>query len=298
MAATLAYIASDNRSGSTLLDQLLGGHPEMVSVGELRRLGAFLAPGQACTCGAPLRECEFWAPVLEGLPDDAVGTDLLPRRGGQAGGLAAQAGVLATPLALLRPLRRVLPGLQRAQARARATWAIVDRIRAVSGAGVVVDSSKNADQLKLLYEARPEAVRVIYLVRDGRGVALSKAKRVGVPFWRGAVSWTASNLRLLAALRSIPAAQRLTMRYEDLCADPERELRRATEFLGLTHDPALARLDRSGRHNIGGSPHRFSTSEVAIRLDDRWHAAVRGATAVQFGLLGGWLNAMLGYRRR
>jgi hypothetical protein len=294
--ASLVYIASDNRSGSTLLDQLLGGHPEMVSVGELRRLGAFLAPGQACTCGAPPRECEFWGPVLEGLADEEVRTDLLPRSGGQIAALAAQGAVLAAPLGLLRGAR--LPALGRVRERARGFWGVVDRIHAVSGARVVVDSSKNADQLKLLFEARPEAVRVIYLVRDGRGVALSKSKRVGVPFWRGAASWTASNLRLLAALRSIPAAQRLTMRYEDLCADPDRELRRATEFLGLTHDPALARLDRSGRHNIGGSPHRFTTGDVAIRLDDRWHAAVRGLTAVQFGVLGGWLNAMLGYRRR
>ena len=150
----------------------------------------------------------------------------------------------------------------------------------------------------MLSLARPDALRVIFLVRDGRGVALSKAERRGMPFWRGAVSWTASNLRLLLALRSVPAARRLTVRYEALCADPEREMRRIAAFTGLSYDAALTRLDRSGRHNIGGSPHRFDAGPAAIRLDDRWHGFVRGWRAVQFGLLGGWLNALLGYRRR
>jgi Sulfotransferase family len=172
------------------------------------------------------------------------------------------------------------------------------RAAAQAGAGWVIDSSKTSEQLRVLSVTRPEALRVIFLVRDGRGVALSKAQRRGRPFWWGVVSWMTNTLRLLMALRSVPAAQRLTVRYEALCADPEREMRRIAEFTGLPFDPAITRLLRDGRHNIGGSPHRFDSGPAAIRLDDRWHGLVRGWRAVQFGLMGGWLNALLGYRRR
>ncbi|HEU0076850.1 MAG TPA: sulfotransferase [Longimicrobiaceae bacterium] len=287
--ATVIYIASDNRSGSTLLDQLLGGHPAAVSVGELRRLADFVRRDEPCTCGLPVRECPFWGPVLAAEPE--VETAALPRGASRVAELGTQALLLAAP----RPLLGRAKG---ARARAEGCWRVADRAAAEAGAGWVVDSSKTPEQLRMLSLARPDALRVIFLVRDGRGVALSKAQRRGMPFWRGVVSWTASNLRLLMALRSVPASRRLTVRYEALCEDPEREMRRIAEFAGLPYDPALTRLDRSGRHNIGGSPHRFDAGPATIRLDDRWHGFVRGSKAVQFGVLGGWLNALLGYRRR
>ena len=38
----IVYVLSDTRSGSTLLDQLLGAHTQIVSVGELHWLNAYV----------------------------------------------------------------------------------------------------------------------------------------------------------------------------------------------------------------------------------------------------------------
>ena len=60
MAKKLIYIMSDNRSGSTLLDQLLGGNPSIMSLGEVHHLTAYALDDRGiydpvhplvCSCG-------------------------------------------------------------------------------------------------------------------------------------------------------------------------------------------------------------------------------------------------------
>ncbi|MBM3507047.1 MAG: sulfotransferase, partial [Alphaproteobacteria bacterium] len=48
---TILCIVGDSRSGSTLLQYLLGMQPDVATVGELRRLGQLLAEGRPCSCG-------------------------------------------------------------------------------------------------------------------------------------------------------------------------------------------------------------------------------------------------------
>ena len=78
--------------------------------------------------------------------------------------------------------------------------------------------------------------------------------------------------------RGIVAAEKLLSRldpsmwtqvqYEDLCADPQAELKRLCAFLGL--DPCRINLDfRSAGLHVFGNKMRLS-SEQNIRLDDKW----------------------------
>ena len=62
---SVLYIAGPGRSGSTLLDTMLGQIDGFVSVGELRNLWARgLGDGWPCGCGAAVRDCPFWSSVL------------------------------------------------------------------------------------------------------------------------------------------------------------------------------------------------------------------------------------------
>ena len=61
----VVYIMGYGRSGSTILDTILGNHPDLESVGELLhavRL-AFLED-EFCACGQRASECPFWTEVL------------------------------------------------------------------------------------------------------------------------------------------------------------------------------------------------------------------------------------------
>ena len=63
---------ADNRSGSTLLQNILAQSDECFSVGELAMLKGHLVQESSgkrwnwkCSCGEPVSECNFWKPLIE-----------------------------------------------------------------------------------------------------------------------------------------------------------------------------------------------------------------------------------------
>ena len=67
----LAIVGSD-RSGSTLLDNMLGGVPGAFSAGEIRYMWERgFAEGRLCGCGRKIVDCDVWSKVIERLPPDA-----------------------------------------------------------------------------------------------------------------------------------------------------------------------------------------------------------------------------------
>ncbi len=89
-------------------------------------------------------------------------------------------------------------------------------------------------------------VRLLVLVRDGRDVALSIRS---LPFgannaWAAAGDW-AEGIRLgMRAAERYPANV-LTVRYEDLVANPGDEVRRICDFLGLMFGEQMLEIERS-----------------------------------------------------
>jgi hypothetical protein len=182
------------------------------------------------------------------------------------------------------------------ESAARRYWQRVDGIATVAGAGIVIDSSKSPDQLELILSEAGHEVRVIHLVRDGRAVAYSESTR-GANYARAVLRWAWINSRIVRMLKSAPAARSVEMRYEDLCAHPAETLRRALESIGITYHPMMAVLDKVGRHNIGGSQHRFNPEDTKITTDEKWRARSTRWMAAQFAVLGAWLNSRFGYSR-
>jgi hypothetical protein len=101
-----------------------------------------------------------------------------------------------------------------------------------------------------LHAIWPEA-RFVVLVRDGRDVALS-VKRV--PFgannaWAAAHTW-ALGVRLgQEAERKYPERV-LTVRYEDVVADPQSQVTRLCEFLGLPFEEDMLAIERTDPSKI------------------------------------------------
>ena len=65
-ATTVVYIAGSGRSGSTLLERMLGGLPGFVNAGEIndmfRRMARY---DELCGCGLAFSACDFWVGVGE-----------------------------------------------------------------------------------------------------------------------------------------------------------------------------------------------------------------------------------------
>lgn len=298
----LLYIVSATRSGSTLLDLLLGNHEHAVSIGELRRLHEHFADDSPCTCGTTVRGCEFWREIGQelrrhGLVLQALQTSI-PKPPRCLGFLPNAIEVLPCFVGrrLLEVVGRCAKSLGEALQVAGNCWMVIDAIAEKTAAGVIVDSSKWPDQFKLLYLLRPQQARVIYLVRDGRGVTASWLRRNQWPVWRLALSWSMNNLRAILLLAGVPKHRRLFVRYEDLCRDPKGQMQRICAFAGLPFQERVLVLDLHNRHNVGGSSHRFDASETRILLDDRWRKTISSKQLAEFNRIAGWLNSLLGYR--
>jgi hypothetical protein len=281
---TVLYIGGSGRSGSTLLERLLGAVPGVATLGEVVHLPTRgLVEGQTCGCGEPLTTCPFWGPVGE----EAFG------------GWAAVDGPEWQALQHRVDRNRHLPLLAvPATASFRRDLADhIDRLERlylaaarVSGASVLVDSSKHASTAFALRHARRVDVRFVHLVRDSRGVAYSWTKEVArpetaddelMPTYSPAAAagwWDAFNV-MLTALRATGAPiDRL--RYEDVLVDPAAALRRILAPTGLALEPGWdgfltpegARLGPS--HSVAGNPMRFRTGTIPLRRDDAWRDAL------------------------
>lgn len=282
---TVVYIAGAGRSGSTLLERLLGAVPGVATLGEVVHLPARgLVEGERCACGQPLSHCPFWGPVGEEAFGGWAGVDgegwralqLRVDRNRHIPRLVAPTGSLKDDLA------------EHADRLARLYRAAAH----VAGASVLVDSSKHASTAFVLRHLPDVPVRLVHLVRDSRGVAYSWTKEVARPEAEDGTAmptyspssaagwWDAFNL-LITAYRAT-GRDVLRLRYEDVLDDPAAALRAVLAPTGLPLEegwdafltPEGARLDAS--HSVAGNPMRFRTGTIPLRHDDAWRRSLPG----------------------
>ncbi|MGI9263472.1 MAG: hypothetical protein ACR2QU_01000, partial [Gammaproteobacteria bacterium] len=73
---TVLYIAGAGRSGSTVLDRVLGAVDRSQSFNELYRVYEDGFAGMSrCACGAQIDECDFWRPVIGSIEDLSAQVD-------------------------------------------------------------------------------------------------------------------------------------------------------------------------------------------------------------------------------
>nr|WP_229399220.1 sulfotransferase [Micromonospora okii] len=285
MSARVLFVGGLGRSGSTLLELILAQHPDVCAVGEVVHLWERALGGdERCGCGERFTACDFWQRVGEHAFDGWSTVD--------------RAEVLALKDAVDRT--RHIPRLARAELPAdqldevRRYADLYTRIyaaaAAVTGARIVVDSSKHASTAFALRWADDLDLRVLHLVRDSRAVAYSWAKQVRRPevvdaeaymptFSPLTVSklWTAQNTAFHLLATRAPVVR---LHYEDFTADPRGTVARVRRFAGLADDPdALRVLDPSPAplvpaHSIAGNPLRFRSGPLRVRQDDAWRTAL------------------------
>jgi len=141
--------------------------------------------------------------------------------------------------------------------------------------------------------------RFVVLVRDGRDVALSLRR---MPFgpnnaW-AAAQWWARGIRAGERAQREHAGAVLTVHYEDLARDPEREVPRICDFLGLTYTPEMLALERADRSKIVSEQASwFPTIFDGINTHavGRWQREMSPRDQRLFAALAGPELARLGY---
>jgi hypothetical protein len=272
------YLLGKGRSGSTLLSMALGEVDGVFAAGELRffwRRG--LVEDRRCACGARITACPVWGAVAGRLADL------------DGEGLARDSEAVFRWGAAPRLVAGRTRGWTALERWSAATSRLIDAVAEVTGAEVVVDSSKWPTDPGVLGRVDAIAPFSLLLVRDPRAVAWSWQRTKAhhdleqprdmdrFPAWHSGLSWTSRNLVAGLATRRSPGP-RMTLRYEDFTADPAAGLTAIGRFLG--RDVALSRvLDGSTLrvtegHTLAGNPTRFGGSDVTIRPDDEWRTGL------------------------
>jgi hypothetical protein len=284
------FIGASGRSGSTLVERVLGQIPGFFDVGELRFIWERgLLGNQLCGCGRAFDSCGFWNDVGEEAYGGFHKVDVdevlalkrsvdrlryIPRHV-----LAAEFGFNNTGLAeRVERYGAILERLYRA-------------IQNVSGAKVIVESSKPVPYAFLLNTLPFMDLRLIRLQRDSRAVAYSWARRKPRSEIRDrlvllpqagplAVSWKLTQNSALLTLASRMVAHSSLLKYEDFVHDPTVWTAKVlTELdLGTADDLAFVRgrrLTLTASHTVAGNPMRFQVGDVEVRPDEEWKVKMR-----------------------
>lgn len=296
------YIASPSFSGSTVLTMLLGGHPDVVTVGELKG-GQENLDTYTCSCGALIRCCPFWLRLVATLADHGYTYDLSDRRTMPAFGMPS--AVLADRvirrrfgsrffelsrdvfLALWPGCRRRITYIQ------NYTQDFIDILLRQVGASVFVDSSKDPIRIKYLSQMPSIELYVVHLIRDGRGVSNSARKNERITVAAAAAEWRNTNLEIERVTRRHCAGRTLRVSYEAFCDSPERVLTEILGFAGLGDQYSLPEAATRELHLLGNRA-RLRTV-LPLRVDESWREQLQNADLTVFEQIAGNLNRRYGY---
>jgi hypothetical protein len=304
------YILSAGRSGSTLLNLVLGSHSQAVAVSELTQLPDDIRRKRTCSCGERIHECSYWqqvaAQIREQMGIDAwrdpyslrLGYICDPRRQNLPPVTARYrlAWKIRHGLVYLGESGLRLPRWTRREfdTGIRNTHRLHDIVRAVSGRPVVVDASKSYLKGLALYLERPRRTRLILLSRDGRASFYSRL-RDGYGRNQSLKAWRNYYRHALPLLeRRVPREHVIHVKYEDFASDPAGQLERICAFAGLAFEPAMLDLSTRVQHVTSGNDMRMAT-KVRIRPDTAWRTGLRPADSRFFETWAGATNRRLGY---
>ncbi len=319
----LIYILAASHSGSTLLSMLLGAHPGACTVGELKISSMGDPQKYRCSCGEPIINCLFWKKVAFSMNKKGISFNL------------------ATPhmnisdtenkyfAKLLRPMYRgrIIEVFRDLLLSIHPNWrsylktiqtrnsVLVETLTEITGAKVVIDSSKIGIRLKYLLKNDNFDVYVIRLIRDGRGVALTYVnpmqfadatdpelragglggyrKSITLTFKQAVYEWKKANEEAEHITKNIKKSRLIEIKYETLCTKTEDALNHIYSIIGLESNKSIRDFRSVTQHVIGNGMRLDRTSKVA--LDERWKTQLSETEFNIFNEIAGNLNRKYGY---
>lgn len=275
----LLYVLGRGRSGSTVFTNVLGELDGFFSGGEIRYFwDPVVVRESLCGCGTPVRDCVVWSHALNRLSDvdvehvSALQHDIVKEQ-------------RTYKLLRYRRTRRWSALEKYAEVMSR----LYDALAEVTGARVIVDSSKRPSYAAFLRSVPGIDPYYIHLVREPRASAYSwryrrheSSRGEGQEVTRrGALDatlrWDLLNLGSDAIIRRTGANRALRMRYEDFVAQPRQHVELARI---LVNEPPsdLPFIDEhtvrlGANHTIAGNPSRFLTGTIQLKDTREWRQA-------------------------
>jgi len=245
---------SDQRSGSTLLDNILSSAPNAISVGELRLLSDHINKGKfgrtwnwECSCGKNINKCPFWSEVIANL--DKMGYDRVTNTV-----LEKNSNKNNITITILNNIYKI--------------------IYQIKNNKVIIDSSKNEYQALALYQNSEIKMKIIYLKRDIRAIAYSKHKwekkfnGENTSLLKKMLACKIKEIKLRSVANKIKRDDIMIVNYESLSKSTSSTINEIIEKFGLDPFEIPKYVYSGNQHTIAGTPNRFTKKK--IKYDDTW----------------------------
>jgi hypothetical protein len=271
------YIMGMTRSGSTLLDRILGAIYGFFSLGEFYTVwDQYVIGNRLCGCGVPFKECDVWRAIFDAA------------YGGFENSEAKEMSRIRNALFRTRQLPYLFMPSYRSWLNKKipAYLDSLDKLyRAVvttTSSKVVVDSSKLPTYAEGLHLIPSIDLFIVHLIRDPRGVAYSWQKvKKGIdgtamnrmnPAVTAAI-WNTCNLTS-EVMRRRNGVPYLCIHYEDFIRQPRATVQQILKLVGesTAATPFVSdhEVELGITHNVEGNPDRFQSGVVRLRVDDGW----------------------------
>lgn len=285
----LIFIASIGRSGSTLLESMLGAHSLVETTGELHIWPHEILEGgvQPVGSGLMIDECPFWVEMkkrLDPLSQPApqlhhfrelhhAGKTLRIERLGDLRNerLTSDAHAMMMQYGINNyHIFRTFADVVEDTTGTRPEW--------------LVDASKDVYRLNWLYRSGLFNIKVIHMVKSPRGFVYSVTKQFldrDVPNHnlkrlyfgaRQSLAWTTQNQLFSTFARNhLDDSSYMLLKYETLAADPYDTYRKVCDMVGCEYEQRAVDTFRDGSpFSMAGNPMRHRSGGIV--LDEKWKA--------------------------
>jgi hypothetical protein len=174
------------------------------------------------------------------------------------------------------------------------TWSLASAVLETTGKTVFVDTARDHQRPKYLARHPLLDIRVIHLTRDPRGNSASIVKHTGADVAKAARHWRHYNAEALRVKRYLPPESWMSLRYEELCADPQGVFDRIADFLEVSRAPLQQGSRNVDSHIIGNKTRLKGIGE--IREDLSWQSRFDAADLAIIARIAGTMSHSLGYQ--
>ncbi len=292
------YCMGSGRSGSTLLNIILSNHSKIFGAGEINSIQRINQEKFNCSCGNRFVECDFWGGVMDKWKK-------AEQKETPAETISKIHGIdnFKSPIAWIKYLLNYPFQSRFFKNYLESTYNFYKAMIEESGRPVIMDISKNPLRA-LVLNAHPKIdLRLIHLVRDGRGVAwsINKYDKTDIrqkPVWRAALFWTVINLQANFVRKRVKDSGLVL--YEDLVKFPEKTINSIAQIADVDPTSIIhslkGNLAQEESHIMAGNKLRRQRN-ITLKLDTKWKENLSQEQINSFMKIAGSTMASYGYTK-
>ena len=270
----IIYLMGAGRSGTTILASLLGASKEILTIGEMHQFLEHIIYNKPCSCGKQLNECSFWKEIIENyyktpkkeltkLDNYLVNTEKH----------------IKIPISFFKTNKKYIKFQED----------FYTKIAKTKPTKYYLDSAKFVGRILQIKKSKKINTKIIYLVRDIRGVINSFSKKVQT--YKNPIStilyYTLINTNA-QIVKWIYPKQVLKIKYEDFIENTIETLTKIETFISTDLNDVKQVIIQEKEieipHIIGGN--RLKTKQkIKLKKDLAWQKNIKRKNQILYYFL-------------